>query len=308
MPVAFRGAERTFDSLKKCVTHLHSQFPNSKSLDEPIRFLFRGEAKLYPSTLSTDARLTPDLREAIGRLRSLVVAELTSFFGRADPSVDAPSRDAIGYVQHYGFPTTLIDFTSNPLVAAYFASKGRHGLIGVLDVDVATHRAKIVDLRQHALAQRAQTQHAFALSGYSTDLKTEAARTDLGMRWFRVRVSTADALAFREIAYVEDSHFDVTAGLVTSSMYGVIRKAGKLADDVAGFLASRLPPLPQMFRVREEGPEAVTPAQSGAIYLPSGWRERHHRIWSRDYADTEADLPWPAFPVASSGSQPDARG
>lgn len=296
VPTTSRSAERTFDSLLECVTYLHSQCPNSKNLDEPVPFLFRGESRLYRSTRATEARLAPELRHALERPRDLILAELSSFFGRRLPAAPDCAANVPGYVRHYGFPSPLLDFTSNPLVAAYFAAKGRHGLIGVLDVDLARQSAAIVDLRHDDMAQRARTQHAFALAGYPEDLKAGGARAALGMRWFRVRVTKHDRRAFREMTYVEDSHFDVAAGLVTSSVYGVVRKLGKLDDEVASFLASRLPPLPQMFSVRGDVFELETPAASGGLYLPCAWRERHRRIWSRDYPDTEADLPWRVLP------------
>jgi hypothetical protein len=97
-----------------------------KQADQPLAFLFRGvtligEHKLIPS-------VARDWKEGTFPLRNLERRLLAEFKRRALPwlSVFRPSSEWewLMLAQHHGVPTRLLDWTTNPLVALFFACRG----------------------------------------------------------------------------------------------------------------------------------------------------------------------------------------
>lgn len=65
--------------------------------------------------------------------------ELPAFVGHPPE----PEWELLALAQHHGLPTRLLDWTENPLVAAYFACRGRHNCDGAI---YALKTVSVVDL------------------------------------------------------------------------------------------------------------------------------------------------------------------
>jgi len=133
-------------------------------------FLFRGERSNYPTTLSTLDRHCQEfgfLSKEYEQLENLSDYALSVAYKKW--GID--SKIGAAFCQHYGLPTPMFDFTSDPKVATFFAAnrrehdkKTRYGYLGVLDVARArSDSCSIFDLRGFDPAKRPQMQQGFGM-------------------------------------------------------------------------------------------------------------------------------------------------
>lgn len=99
---------------KSAFTSLFFRGHNDKQYDNPTPSIFRSEYIKYEDVI---------YREAIRRLPNEFPEDMTTF-------------DKLVKIQHYESPTRLLDISSNPLVALYFACKenGADGLVFVYTI------------------------------------------------------------------------------------------------------------------------------------------------------------------------------
>jgi hypothetical protein len=159
-------------------------------------YLFRGERSDYPETLATidrHCRQLGLLSEAYEQLDDVAQYVLEN----GCDCWDLHPREAAAFSQHYGLPTPMFDFTSEPRVAVFFAanriihkSKATRGRIGVLDVAKARADAcAVFDLRKFKQAKRPQVQHGFGLmrayigADDILDLKKSDVAEGMGLSW-----------------------------------------------------------------------------------------------------------------------------
>jgi hypothetical protein len=93
----------------------------AKHLQRPGRTVwFRGQAQDWP-VRSTLVRVETDDRQ-----KTLEKINRYSWWIKNTPSLENLATDtdaAIAVAQHYGMPTNFVDFTTDPAVAAFFASE-----------------------------------------------------------------------------------------------------------------------------------------------------------------------------------------
>ena len=135
------------------------------------------------------------------------------------------AEEGAGFLQHYGFPTDLFDFSPDFEIARFFAAHGREkdpvGIIGVFSWREMDAHFTITDLSRHPFALRPKNQRAFAgrPGPGIIDLKSASCDRLFKSRWYRFRKSSDD-LAFAadrvsiiyptetEIAYFFPRHLD----------------------------------------------------------------------------------------------------
>jgi hypothetical protein len=117
-------------------------------------YIFRGES-------STEYKLRPKYGRSTSSTRKdwleIEVAVLEAFIRRGSPYVTpqpANKWEWLAIAQHYGLATRLLDWTENPMVAAYFALAG-----------LPSNDCVIYAMDQEALPQADQSKSPFDLDG-----------------------------------------------------------------------------------------------------------------------------------------------
>ena len=246
--------------------------------DTITAYLFRGESGSFGSTCSSKARLNASARakEDVDRVRDRLVVGLGEKFELTQPQ-------ALGYLQHYGFPTDYIDFTSDVSVAASFASRVCVGDIGAV-CTVPTERLKacdsLIDLRRHPLATRPRLQSAFAVHmNEYPDLKATSAIDALQLTWTKFRFTDLDAARFVPDFALLDARSDRVAGLI----WLMIRDCAKFSDEAAKILSKCIDPAPVFSVIGHDGNAVLVSEDnvgSEEAISDENFRRIQYELWS----------------------------
>ena len=108
---------------------MHGPFgPDQRTRRRELGCLWRGQTNAGWDLTPTLYR--PPTGDAVQRERRRYTGRFMDALSAASHTLglsDLTEKKLLAIAQHYGFPTTLLDFTFNPEVAAYFATKGRRG-------------------------------------------------------------------------------------------------------------------------------------------------------------------------------------
>lgn len=298
--------EKHFFSLAECVSALGETYRGQVTVEakdhgnevigtmEMPAYLFRGESTQYTSTTATiqrvpsDSALTERGRELVAKLASLIECDLREFLGLSQ-------IDSAGFAQHYGLPTELLDLTSDTQVAGYFASTGKLGGKGYVAVFPTCKLAKssmLIDLRNHSSADRPRRQSAFALFHKThLDLKATECVAQLESVWFSFDLVDSDRSAFQHLSSILDAHTDPVAGALQLVIDSIVKKHGKLPDEIARWLSKRIAAAPFVAEIQttnsESRPDVVQLVSAESATLPfdvAAERERSYRYWSSKYS------------------------
>jgi hypothetical protein len=263
-------------------------------------YLFRGECGEYPTTSHSFSRLRDgrrlsgaDVAQA-ARLVDWIAATL-----RSDrEGLDWPA--ACAYLQQYGLPTRIVDFTGHLGVAFAFASHGESpvGRLAVVPYISPTDPPVMVELFAHPWAERAQRQAAYGvlLPEELNDLKSSSARSRFKIRWYEFQILPAEKEFFEETYgdLLKESN-DPSAGFLRHYINLYVEAFGKLSSELTGWLLekqdgrSRIPIAPYCYLVdKVEDKEAVVyfrAAESLQEFNERIETERSRRYWSIAHED-----------------------
>jgi hypothetical protein len=202
LPIAL--SHDIFESAPECFAFLAKAETGS--------LLFRGESRPYPKTCPGTRRVLED--------DSLHIQEQTYWIDLAgnfehwfcQHTGQGTLDSAQMFLQHYGIPTDLLDFSADPEIAIFFASLSHPddlGLVCSMNIQKAEEVADVFSLADFMLVpglplQRPKKQKGFAVRhrpGLPSDLKSQEARKALGLDWY----------AFRKVEHEEyiEKHKDI---------------------------------------------------------------------------------------------------
>ncbi len=235
-----------FDTLQDCLEHIRNAHPQeyvtagAKAIgtNQPIQalmpsFLYRGEVGWFPRCTSRMERVRR------GDFPGVTPQLLQSIFVDLDNEMQArlniDQMLSAGLLQHYGFPTELMDGSASLETAAIFSryESGNidMGAIAVFDIKVLSNNSIVVDLSSHPRAVRPRRQRAYGICHRQhVDLKDSQAIKDMGITWYTYR---SDPLKVERVTRgigllsVAD---DETAGILRLWLDGSIAKLNKGFD------------------------------------------------------------------------------
>ena len=256
------------------------------------KYLFRGENGLHDTTLSSLARFMAQPKWNKGERDHLMeIGEQLNWRFMQD-DFQLSSSDATAILQHYSFPSAVIDFTASISVAFSFACKkpGRARL-AVLG-DLRRGPIYVRNYTNHWWAERPRRQQAFGIvpRGFQ-DLKSDHARSSLSLRWFEFPVTAADVLKWENETLLSLGD-DPVAGLLRRQITEYVEAQGKIPDGLALHLVDSVPMVPCFQRVEyldESRQEVVTRFVAPDIpFEKAVERLCSYHYWSADYPHTTA--------------------
>ena len=282
---------------------------------EAPRFLFRGECGDFQNTKSVIYRPSTYALRKNGRRLSPpdvdLIPALARRFTEADYSVE--EHHSIGLLQHYGLPTSIVDFTIDLDTAFAFATAGNStiGRIAVMPMWTSVRKCRVIDLTDHRWAERPRRQLAFGviMPQEFADLKSSTARSHLEIRWYEFPVTDEDRQyllpKYKDLVSHGD---DPSAGFLRFHITEHVEEHGKLPPALTDWLLERIPIAPRCCLIKgSDNVEAVVHFCAPNLLPPvdeATEAEYSLRYWSTAYPESSLDRmkdfrwPPPGFLVA----------
>jgi hypothetical protein len=203
-----------FETIDACVTELERE-------REQRPVLFRGEKCLFQTSSPGTLRVLADDKLTFDEKTFLLDACML-FQEWFEQHYPASIDDCDMFLQHYGIPTDLMDFTDSPRIAAYFAFKDWSSHIGRVAI-LPLHSAREAQMDVIPFGEfefggvklkRPARQRAWAVrhhAGDSSDFNDPEVIRRLGIRWVTFRKRLVDSKLFDGLETILDATNDACA-------------------------------------------------------------------------------------------------
>jgi hypothetical protein len=246
-------------------------------------YLFRGECGEYPTTTASIGRL--------GQRCELSKADVVQLAGISDwiATMIRQEReglswpDAFALLQHYGMPSRIVDFTGDLGLAFAFAAHGKYS-IGRLAV--VPNAPCVLELSDHPWAERAQRQAAYGIvmdTRELKDLKANAVRVRLNVKWYEFQISADEKLYSDErVRELLREPNDPSAGFVRYYITRYVEAFGKLSQQLTEWLLRNVVIAPYCCLVKAHEEKEAVVYFRGSDALPM-FDKAVETEWSRRY-------------------------
>ncbi len=197
--------DKIFTSFKECIRQVESDFQVDLSNNKSA-VLLRGENDLYPKTEPSMRRfLTAYENETKEYIESFLLTspfiDFQEIYSEYHAELNNLSEiESLGFLQHYGFPTDLIDLSPSIKTAHFFAHRGNadkmYAYIGVFDTSSVSNYYDIVDISNHPYALRPKMQNAWALRHERGifDFKSKKCDKLFKVHWYKFKKAESDII------------------------------------------------------------------------------------------------------------------
>jgi hypothetical protein len=257
-------------------------------------YLFRGECGEYPTTTASIARLRE--RDGLSKADVVRLAEISDWIAaRLREEREGLSwPDAFALLQHYGMPSRIVDFTGDLGLAFAFAA---HGESSTGRLGVVPYAACVLELFTHPWAERAQRQAAYGIvtdPHELNDLKADAVRARLNVKWYEFQISTDEKQYCEErVRELLQEPSDPSAGFVRYYITRYVEAFGKLSETLTEWLLKNVVIAPYCCLVAAHEEKEAVVYFCGSDALPifdkvveTEWSRRY---WSVAHDDDSTD-------------------
>lgn len=163
-----------------------------------------------------------------------------------------PKPLAAGFLQHYGFPTELIDVSSSLEVAAFFAvwaNLSGTGAITVFDTCRVTGNCRLIDLTPMSWALRPTSQHGYGIfHAQFIDLRESGIVEKIQVHRSEFRLTPEDCVrCIREAGSIYTDYVDLhdaARAVLGHLLTCMTRNDDPFSTGLAEWLARHVPPSP----------------------------------------------------------------
>ena len=194
---------KIFDSFSDCLKQIENDLGVQLSTNDSDfpNCLLRGESFPWPKTESSMKRfMVAD--DGVTAKPFLFVSPFLDFVDLyacyLREKVGATEYLALGFLQHYGFPTDLFDFSPCVDTVHFFSCNGypqEIGMVCAFSVEEMQGHFSIVNLSRHPFADRPRQQKAYVVKPFEDNCDLKDTHAGSMARWYRFRKSCED-LAF----------------------------------------------------------------------------------------------------------------